>query len=121
MSEEALKEKDAAIAGEGLSPHVSRISLAGTAALSGRSIAGSAGSPVSHRSMAGAVHRVSLGSISPVVSDRHLQTEFSDSDDMPVCKSSDFKSCEPEFSLLLASRCNCTGSPSTIHETTRVS
>ena len=84
MSEEALKEKDAAVAGDGLSPQASRMSLAGAAGMSGRSLAGSAGMPTSHRSMAGAVNRVSLGSVSPVMSARHLEAGSSDNEDMPV-------------------------------------
>ena len=80
MTEDALKEKEAVIAGEGLSPQASRISLAG-AALSGRSLTGSAGGPTSHRSMAGAVNRVSLGSVSPITSKRHLDAVSSGSED----------------------------------------
>ena len=80
MTEDALKEKEDVVAGEGLSPQASRISMAG-AALSGRSLAGSAGSPMSHRSMAGAANRVSLSSVSPIASQRHLDAVSSGSED----------------------------------------
>jgi len=83
ISEEALKEKEAAVAGEGLSPQASRVSVAG-APLSSRSMAASTGGPTSQRSMAGAVHRVSLGSTSPVTSHRQLEVVSSGSDDDAV-------------------------------------
>ena len=77
MSEDALAEKEAAIAGEELSPAASRVSMAG-AALSGR---GSAGGPMSQRSMAGAVKRVSLSSVSPITSHRRLDAVSSGSEE----------------------------------------
>ncbi len=83
ISEEALKEKEAAVAGEGLSPQASRVSVAG-APLSSRSMAASTGGPTSQRSMAGAVHRVSLSSTSPVTSHRHLEVVSSGSDEDAV-------------------------------------
>ncbi len=84
ISEEALREKEAAVAGEGLSPAASRVSVGG-APLSSRSMAASTGGgPTSQRSMAGAVHRVSLGSTSPVTSHRQLEVVSSGSDDDAV-------------------------------------
>ena len=47
-------------------------------------MAASTGGPTSQRSMAGAVHRVSLGSTSPVTSHRHLEVVSSGSDDDAV-------------------------------------
>ena len=66
MSEEALAEKEAAVAGEGLSPLASRTQLSGRSGFSGHS------GPTSTRSLAGAAHRVSMGSASPVTSQRGL-------------------------------------------------
>ena len=62
MSEEALAEKEAAVAGDGLSPAASRAQMSTRSNFSGHS------GPASVRSMAGATHRVSISSVSPVTS-----------------------------------------------------
>jgi len=69
MSEEALAEKEAAVAGEGLSPMASRAHMSTHSGFSGQS------GPTSARSLAGAAHRVSMGSASPPTSKRDLDVD----------------------------------------------
>ena len=69
MSEEALAEKEAAVAGEGLSPMASRAQMSTHSGFSGHS------GPTSARSLAGAAHRVSISSASPVISKRDLDVD----------------------------------------------
>ena len=66
MSEEALAEKEAAVAGEGMTP-ASRAHMSTHSGFSGHS-----GGPASTRSLAGAAHRVSMSSASPPTSKRDL-------------------------------------------------
>ena len=70
MSEEALQEKEAAVAGDGFSPAVSRAQMSTRSNFSGHS-----GGPTSTRSLACAAHRVSVGSISPPTSKRALDVD----------------------------------------------
>ena len=69
MSEEALAEKEAAVAGEGLSPMASRAQMSTHSGFSGHS------GPTSARSLAGAAHRVSISSASPPNSKRDLDVD----------------------------------------------